>query len=502
MISNQSAIPVPIQSPIFGPAYVSRSSNLSDQECINVYPEIVETHTGKQVGALYGCPGLELKVTVGPGPIRGMIQMGDLLYVVSGSNLYSLSTTFGITPLSISTISNTPSAYLYSLGTIVPGFSVIALPFTPPGAGSFVTMITNGLSGGKDVAIFVGMSATQCDGFGLVNQPQTYNFFQSNEVDFSTWPPLQFAQASGDPDPIVALGQIRREVFIIKEVNLEVWNNNGTANFTFGREQGPYDEAGCAAPASLAHLGETLFWLAKNRDGQGIVVKLVGYSLQRVSTHYIEREIQSWPTMSDAIGYSYQQEGHEFYVLTSPSGDQTWVYDDTVSTMTGIPMWHQRQMYSTTAGTPQRQWGNCYASFAGFNLIGDYRNGNIYAYNLNIHTDNGQPRRWVRSWRAHREPPSGRMVRFNSLILDMQTGIDVPVALNPVPMLRWSDDGGHTWAPQVVPAGASGGRTGQTAYRVKFNRLGALRYATGYDRIFELSGTDPIPVAIIGALLE
>jgi len=67
-------------------------------------------------------------------------------------------------------------------------------------------------------------------------------------------------------------------------------------------------------------------------------------------------------------------------------------------------------------------------------------------------------------------------------------------------MLRWSDDGGHNFTGNQVFKAA--GQTGQTALRVKFNRLGSTKRNGGLDRIFELSSSDPFKVAIMGAAVE
>jgi hypothetical protein len=488
VISAQS--PVPIKSPIFGPAYVGQSSNLIDDLCINLYPEVVEVGDGREVGALYGTPGLLLWNTVGHGPIRRMHVNKNLnvLYVVSDSALWSVSASGDMDRLGFI---GGPGGYFYSVGK---GFQTIALPFDVRTRDSYVTMADNG----SDLAVFVGMTVEQQDGFGIVNQPGSYKFFQSKLLSMLDWPPLQLGEASADPDNIVAIVQIRRELFVIKQVRTEVWNNVGSQNFVFAREQGPYIQAGCVAPASVAKADETIFWLGQNTEGRGVVVMLNGYSLQRVSNFYIEREIQSWPDMTDAIGYAYQQDGHTFYVLSSESGNQTWVYDYTLSALTQKSMWHQRTLFTTNPGGSLRHPGNCAVSFMGLNLVGDNTSGNIYSYDTNTFTDNGVPRTWLRSWRATQQR-TGKIQKFSSLRLDMQTGIGVPSTVVPRVMLRWSDDGGHNYVPMVTH---SLGETGQTSTRVTFRRLGALRAEVGYDRIFELSGSDPVPVAIIGALLN
>jgi hypothetical protein len=65
---------------------------------------------------------------------------------------------------------------------------------------------------------------------------------------------------------------------------------------------------------------------------------------------------------------------------------------------------------------------------------------------------------------------------------------------DPQMMLRWSDDGGHTWSNEHwQPVG----RIGATQTRVIWNRLGATLKSR--DRVYEVSGADPVVTAIMGA---
>jgi hypothetical protein len=64
-------------------------------------------------------------------------------------------------------------------------------------------------------------------------------------------------------------------------------------------------------------------------------------------------------------------------------------------------------------------------------------------------------------------------------------------------MLRWSDDGGHTWNGERT---VSMGRVGQYGTRAIFRRLGMTNKLR--DRVYEISGTDPVKVAIMGAELQ
>ena len=339
-------------------------------------------------------------------------------------------------------------------------------------------------------------SASYQDGFGLCNEAGTQQWWQSNLDDLSMWDPLNFSSADAAPDNIVAVADVHREVWLIKEFDAEIWINGGLSGFAFQRLDGVYIEKGCLAPFSVARAGDSLLWLAQSKEGQAEVVITSGYNIVPISTHALQYALEQYPTLTDAIGYTYQQEGHTFYVLTFPSGNATWVYDITTSREVGQPMWAQRAAF--VGGQFQRHQGNCYALFNNQNIIGDYQSGNLYAMNLNNETDAGAQRKWLRSWRALQEPQEKTM-RFDSLRIDMQTGIGVSSADNPQCQLRWSDDGGWNWSnPMIRPVG----KIGETARRVMFKRMGSTRRNSGLDRLFELSSTDQFGVALIGAVLN
>lgn len=471
-----------MKTPFLGQAYVARSTNLADNHLINLYPEMAPAAEGeaKDVAGFFGTPGLDLLTTVGTGPVRGATPSADgsTLYVVSGNKVYSLTTAFVATPLGaidtntdpVSIIVNPTQAAIFDA---ISGYSIssgalaqIALPFSGP------------------------VSAQYQDGFGLVNQLGTSNWWQSSLFDFTTWDPLNFSIADSKPDSLVALGDLNREVFLFKEKETEIWINAGNAGFSFQRLDGAYVEVGCAASFSVTKCGQTIAWLGRGKEGEGVVYMLNGYQAVPISTAAIETAIATYPTISDAIGYSYLQEGHLFYVLTFPSGNATWVFDFKSK------LWHQRAAFAN--GMFSRHQSNCYAKFSGKFVVGDYQNGNIYNLNLNTYTDAGLPRKWVRSWRALPKP-SFVPVTFSSLQIDMQTGINVPPGTNPQCVLRWTDDGGHNYSSEKFGAV---GKTGETAKRVKFNRLGSTKFNAGLDRVFELSSTDQFQVALIGADLQ
>lgn len=145
--------------------------------------------------------------------------------------------------------------------------------------------------------------------------------------------------------------------------------------------------------------------------------------------------------------------------------------------------------------------GSTVSAPTGQNVVGDYKTGQLYIFDLDQPLDNGTQRRWLRSFRATAQP-SKVPRRFDCLTVDMETGDEVPQdepPEGPLVVLRYSDDGGHTWSNEIF---RNAGPPGATAQRVMFKRLGATRRAQGLDRIFELSSTDEFKVAIIGAEID
>lgn len=469
-----------MKTPILGSSYVTRSVNAADSRMINMFPEMVP-EGGKEPAFLQRAPGLSLLLTAGSGPIRGMWQYGDYGYAVSGNTLYRIDsnwnavakgTVIGTGAVSMADngtqlfIAANPKGYIYNARTDV--FQQITDPDFPG-------------------AVTVGY----IDGYFVFNEPNSQRIWVTQLLDGTSIDPLDFASAEGNPDGIVGIIVDHREVWLFGTNSTEVWYDAGTTDFPLARIQGAFNELGCAAPYSIAKMDNQIYWLGKDARGQGVVYRAAGYIGQRVSTHAVEWQIQQYTNMSDAVGYTYQQEGHTFYVLNFPSGGTTWVLDAS----TGA--WHERAALNN--GVFNRHRGNNQMMFNGATCIGDYQNGNIYQFNLNSFDDNGAPQKWLRSWRAL-NPGSNDLNRTaqHSLQLDCETGVGLNIGQgsDPAVMLRWSDDGGHTWSNEHW---RSMGKIGEYGWRTYWRRLGMTMKLR--DRVYEVSGTDPVRLYIMGAEL-
>jgi Phage stabilisation protein len=498
-----------MKTPILGSSYVARSINAADNRMVNLFPEAIP-EGGKEAGFLSRAPGLRLLTTVGSGPIRGLWTFSGFAYVVSGTQFYKLTSAYVSTL--IGTVSGTGPVSMADNGTQL---------FVACNGPSYIyNSSTNVFAQITDEAFPGALIVGYIDGYFVFIEPNSQKLWVTSLLDGTTVDPLDFASAEGSPDGLVSMIVDHREVWLYGTNSVEVWYDAGLLDFPLQRIQGAFNEIGCAATYSVAKLDNGLFWLGADARGQGIVYRANGYTGVRISTHAIEYAIAQYGNISDAIAYTYQQEGHSFYVLTFPSANATWVYD--VATQA----WHERAGWENNQFTRHRS--NCQMAFNSEIIVGDFENSNIYAFDLNLYADNGSIQKWLRSWRAlatgqntlkrtsqhtlqldcevgffygTSNTPAVLITENNlylitesSELLSIETGITIPAAPNV--MLRWSDDGGHTWSNENW---RSMGTVGEYGYRTIWRRLGMTLKLR--DRVYEISGTDPVKIAIMGAEL-
>jgi hypothetical protein len=471
-----------MKTPILGSTYVTRSVNAADARMVNLFPEIIP-EAGKEPAFLNRAPGLALQTTVGTGPIRGMIRHAAYLYVASGTSLWKVDASYTLT--NIGTISGTGPVSMANNGVQL---------FVACDGPSYIYNFNTAVFGQITDVDFTGAkTVTFLDGYFVYTEPNSQKFWVTAIYNGLSINPLDFASAEGSPDNLVACIADHRELWLFGEQSVEVWYNSGGSSFPLSRLNGAFNEIGCAASYSVAKGDNGLFWLGSDDRGNGIVYRSQGYNGSRISTHAVEWQIQQYSTISDAIGYTYQQDGHTFYVLTFPTANATWVYD--VST----GAWHERAGWTGDAFVRHRS--NCQVFYNNLTLVGDFENGNIYSFDLDVYADNGAVQKWLRTWRAL-ETGKNDLTRTaqHSLQLDCETGVGLNGSVqgsDPQVVLRWSDDAGHTWSYEQW---RSMGKIGEYGYRAIWRRLGMTVKLR--DRVFELSGTDPVKIAIVGAEIQ
>lgn len=481
-----------MKTPFLGAAYALVSPNAAADRCINLYPEAIP-QGGKEAGCMYRAPGTLAIVTVGNGPIRGAWQFGNYGYVVSGSSLYRIDYAWTVTELG--TVGGTGSVSMTDNGTQL---AVVSEP------DMFIYNAVTGVFAQVTDTDFPGaVRVDYIDGYFVFIEPDSQRWWQTQLLDGTSVDPTEFASAEGSPDNLTSIIVDHREVWLFGTNSTEVWQNVGNPDFAFQRIQGAFIEVGCSAPFSVSKMDNTIFWLSQDRRGQGMVYRANGYIPQRISTHAIEYAISTYSDISDAVAYTYQERGHAFYVLTFPTGNATWVYDASTN------LWHERAYQNPTTGQLGRHRSNCHMFYNGKHVVGDYEDGTLYDLSVTYYDDDGDLQKWLRSWRAL---PTGtntlKRTFQHSLQLDCQTGVGLNGSSDPTnpayvqgadpqAILRWSDDGGHTWGNEHW---RSMGAIGEYGRRVIWRRLGSTEKLR--DRVYEVSGTDPVPITLLGAELQ
>ena len=191
-------------------------------------------------------------------------------------------------------------------------------------------------------------------------------------------------------------------------------------------------------------------------------------------------------TTTDARAIAYQKDGHHFYILTFPSENKTWTLDVNTS------LWHERASFiSSTFGRWEPEY---YLFFNGKHLVTDAYSTKLYSINSSTYSNGTNPCKVVRSFRA----PSSNMKRavHKALTVEAEFGVTPLSTTEAALMLRWSDDGGHTWS-NLTNKGI--GAVGEYFKNVIFRRLGLTK---GPPRVYEISCTDNVKLTLINVYLE
>ena len=476
-----------------GTSYEAPSIYQDAQECINFYAEIDPTKQPGQRGivALYPTPGLVKQLQLNTAEVRGMraLSGGDWLVVVCGNTVYSVNLSMVKTVIGTLTTNSGPVSLSDNVTTSA-GLTayIVDGPNRYTWVASTNTFATLPASDGP----WQGASIVDVvDNYNIYNEPNTQNWACTN-LGSSLSTQALYGVKDGSPDNLISLIVDRRQVYLLGEVTSEVWTDvgnviTGITTFPFQRVPGTSMQSGCAAPFSVARFNDSFVFVAKDTRGNSTIESIVGYSFKRLSTHAVEQTLVN-QIVSDAVAYTYQIEGHEFYVCTFPSigNGLTWVYDLSTSA------WHKWLSFSD--GEYYRHRSNCGAYFNNMYLVGDYENGKVYSIENDIYTEDGTTIRRLR--RAPHLVADFQREYFDELQIQFQPGVGLNdgQGSDPQAMLRWSNDGGSTWSNEHW---TTIGKIGRYTNRAIWRRLGFAR-----DRIFEVSMSDPVKAVIISANLK
>jgi hypothetical protein len=333
-----------------------------------------------------------------------------------------------------------------------------------------------------------------CDGYFFAVIQNSNTFQVSNLEDGTTWNGLFISTISYFPDNIVSMKVDHREVWFFSGKKSIAYYNSGAGYPPFIPIQGAFLEDGCGATFGTETVSDTIGWIEQNDRGQAVAKIMNGYKGQRVSTLAVEFAWQKYPTIADAVSYAYQDQGHDFWQITFPTANATWVYDFT----TGL--WHRKGFWNANLGTYSKHRTISHTFNFGKHLVGDPQSGSVYQMSTDTYTDFGNIMRGMR--RSPTVMAENKWINFSEIEFLIETGLGpLPPFVDgngqprgPQVMLRWSNDGTKNWGNTYY---LDCGQAGEYGKRIRKTQLGRAR-----KRVWELSWTDPIPFRIIDAFLD
>lgn len=309
------------------------------------------------------------------------------------------------------------------------------------------------------------------DGYLLAAGDGTNKFYWSDVNAPLSWNALNYASASGNADPILALKVFQRQILLFGSSSLEVWENDGVNPFS--RISSGFFNVGTIAPYSVVMSDQSIYWLSDTRR----VVRFRAGVLESASTPF-DKEIANYSSVSDCVGFRSIIGGRNFLIFDFPGANKTLVYSELED------RWHEWGSWDTSKGERNKWLGGCsvWVPDWGIHLVGDSNTGLLYAMGQAYFSDNGNPIR-VQRRTGFIDYGNLRIKRSEQVRLRAKRGVG-GISRTPKIAIRWND--GKTWSNEKF---LSLGDEGESGLVMRIDRLGMFR-----TRQYEIIATDDVPV--------
>jgi len=465
-----------------GGSYTSQSPIADQEYTMNWYPEKIESRGGSSRMALYPTPGVELLDTAASGEGRANFFQNGRQFLIIGATFYEADINGTLTSRGTVATDANPATICGN------GDAGGQLFITSGGNGYLFVLATNTLSA---IAALAGIATMGdfLDGYGLCLDATTSTMFISDLLDLATWDPTQYIQNSISSDNWVSMKVSNRYIYLWGSETGQIWYDAGSFPIPFEPHPSGLMQYGCAAPFSPELVGGGVCWLSSTGNGQGAVIRTSGFQPEIISNYATHYAFDTYTDISDAIGDSYEDSGHTFYILTFVTASATWVWDSQLG------IWHNRGTWDSI-NFEYQPWRPCFHAFAfSEHRMIDILGSGLYRMAIDLQSDVDD----LAIRRVRRAPclvNENRLNRYAQFEVDLETGLGTATGQgsDPVMMMRYSNDGGKTWSNEIS---ASTGLTGEYFVRAIWNRCGA-----GRKRVFEVSTSDPVPYRLIDAYVK
>lgn len=451
---------------ITGPTYLDNSRPLSSQESKNLYQDVVDA--GKDNYVLRGWYGLTLKESVG-NIDRGMIQQAEIGYRVSGQKLYSFNRS-GI-HAELADIPGTDRCILSNDGTNI---IIVSNTGVYKWNGAISTVTDSNIVGSEAVTFLNSQM--------IYTKNKLFTIADPNLPDTASG--LNSAAAESKPDDLVICYAFQQSAYMFGKRSTEPWWNSGEGNPPIARIDGQIFEVGCASKYSVANTDEFIYWLGDDN----FIYRATGGTKEAISSSAISFAIENYEVKSDAIGQTLTINGLNFYIITFPSANKTWVLNEQL----GKNGW-----FNISSGLNDGKYqATSFLSVYGKVFAADATNGGLYELSSSDLTNSGesiQRRRVTSSINSGLFGEKGSELQMSKMKIIMQTGNTIIDGQGADPQIQFevSYDGGNSW---VNKGWGHTGRLGEFTIQVEMFNLDVF-----YDCIVRLTTTDPSTYTLYSA---
>ena len=454
---------------IVGGTYENRSKPVSTQRTVNMYQQ-VNPKVKTQV-SLQSFPGQKLLQGVVGDVDRNTHNMAEVLYRVVDNTLYSVNTLGRHT----------------SLGTVTGSNRCI---FADDGDNLVIisdkvyvyTKSTDTFKENENVNLVNVLSVTIINNQFIYTTPDLSFMAQPGDpFDVSG---LDAVGAESNPDKLVRDYVFNQTIYRFGIRTMEPWYNTDSGKPPIDRIDGQQISVGLGAISSLASTDRAIYWLGDDK----CIYRISGGIYERISDDGISNSIEEMTTINDAFGYVFTLQGQDFYLITFPSENKTFVNNESL----GKDGWFELRSFNDLA-------------YSGTSLIQIYdkliiaNKGDLLTLELNEFTQNTDT--MIRERITDEITPEDLgldfdMILMSSLTLKVESGVGLITGQGENPRIRveLSTDGGRTY-PHVQWVEI--GQLGEHTQLVEIDM-----FATGRSLRFRLRMSDPVPLTIYGAKLK
>lgn len=447
---------------VVGGENTSRSKGYSAQSTINLYPEFTEQ--GRTPIQLLGWPG-EKPFLSASGVNRGIICHAGVLYQVLDNSLYSISNSGAAAYIGI--IADSGRCRFATDGT---NLIIRSSGSTYVYDGTLTAVTDPQLQQGDTVAILNKQAIYQgtLDGFCV-----------SDAGDLSAIDASNIATAYNIGSAIKQIIVHQERVFFGGEAGIDVWQNTGSSTPPFERILGAGSPVGIASPDSMDQTEQAVYFLGNDN----CVYRINGYQPEPISTSEISKAIRDSGASSNAVCFTINLEGQNFFVIQLDS--ITLAYSEQLN------QWIRLSSGVEGSGHLVHSYAFCY----GRHFIADRYTGNIYEWDFDTNTSNSNPiirQRITAPFSSQAIGAPGRRLIMSKAEILMETGVGTASGQgeDPVVMISASYDGGKSFTNEDT---IKLGRTGESIRTITW-----YNSASFYEFCLKIRVSDPNFIAIHG----